>query len=180
MAGAVGGFLFASFIGHILQLSHGDYSILFIIAASTYLVSLFISRLLAPGLKKAALTYTEVDLWSFEGRIGRGRYWARLILLNIGGLFAGFLIFTVCGLSRYLENYVALAMIPVYIASIWFAVATQIKRWHDLGYSGWMVLLNFTIIAIPFTVIFLGCFRGAALANKFGSGAVVGGTDGDR
>jgi ACS family hexuronate transporter-like MFS transporter len=53
MAGAVGGFLFAKYIGHILQLTHGDYSILFIIAASVYLVSLLINVLLAPGLKKA-------------------------------------------------------------------------------------------------------------------------------
>jgi ACS family hexuronate transporter-like MFS transporter len=52
MAGAVGGFLFAKYIGHILQLTHGDYSILFIIAASVYLVSLMINLLLAPGLKK--------------------------------------------------------------------------------------------------------------------------------
>jgi len=52
MAGAVGGFLFAKYVGHILQLSHGDYSILFIVAASVYLASLLITVLLAPGLKK--------------------------------------------------------------------------------------------------------------------------------
>jgi ACS family hexuronate transporter-like MFS transporter len=52
-AGAVGGFLFARYIGHILQLTNGDYSILFIIAASVYLISLLINVLLAPGLKKA-------------------------------------------------------------------------------------------------------------------------------
>jgi ACS family hexuronate transporter-like MFS transporter len=56
MAGAVGGFLFAKYIGHILQLTHSDYSILFIIAASVYLVSLLINVLLAPGLKKVELT----------------------------------------------------------------------------------------------------------------------------
>jgi ACS family hexuronate transporter-like MFS transporter len=53
MAGAVGGFLFARYIGHILQLTHDDYSILFIIAASVYLCSLLITVLLAPGLKRA-------------------------------------------------------------------------------------------------------------------------------
>jgi ACS family hexuronate transporter-like MFS transporter len=55
MAGAVGGFLFAKYIGHILQLSHGDYSILFITAASVYLTSLLINVLLAPGLKRVEL-----------------------------------------------------------------------------------------------------------------------------
>jgi ACS family hexuronate transporter-like MFS transporter len=56
MAGAIGGFLFSTYIGHILQLTHGDYSILFIIAASVYLVSLLINVLLAPGLKRVDLT----------------------------------------------------------------------------------------------------------------------------
>jgi ACS family hexuronate transporter-like MFS transporter len=55
MAGAVGGFLFSTYIGYILQLTHGNYSILFIIAATVYLFSLLINVLLAPGLKKAEL-----------------------------------------------------------------------------------------------------------------------------
>ena len=54
MAGAVGGFLFAKFAGHVLEIS-GSYSILFIIAASVYLVSLVINVLLAPGLKKVEI-----------------------------------------------------------------------------------------------------------------------------
>ncbi len=55
MAGAVGGFLFSTYIGYILELTHGNYSILFVIAATVYLLSLLINVLLAPGLKKAEL-----------------------------------------------------------------------------------------------------------------------------
>ena len=51
MTGAVGGFLFAKLAGHVLQISN-SYSILFIIAASVYLISLLINVLLAPGLKR--------------------------------------------------------------------------------------------------------------------------------
>jgi ACS family hexuronate transporter-like MFS transporter len=54
MAGAVGGVLFTKFAGHILQIS-GSYSILFIFAASIYLISLLINVLLAPGLKRVEL-----------------------------------------------------------------------------------------------------------------------------
>jgi MFS transporter, ACS family, hexuronate transporter len=56
MAGAAGGFLFSTYIGYILQLTHGNYSILFIIAASVYLISLVINVLLAPGLKRVEIT----------------------------------------------------------------------------------------------------------------------------
>ena len=55
MAGALSGVLFAKFAGHVLQISV-SYSILFIIAASVYLISLVINVLLAPGLKKVELT----------------------------------------------------------------------------------------------------------------------------
>ena len=54
MTGAVGGFLIAKLAGHILQISN-SYSILFVIAASVYLISLLINVLLAPGLKRVEL-----------------------------------------------------------------------------------------------------------------------------
>jgi ACS family hexuronate transporter-like MFS transporter len=55
MAGAVGGVLFTKFAGHVLQISN-SYSILFVFAASVYLISLLINVLLAPGLKRVELT----------------------------------------------------------------------------------------------------------------------------
>jgi len=52
MAGAVAGFLFAKYIGHVLQLTQGNYSILFFIAASVYVSSWVCMILFAPGLKR--------------------------------------------------------------------------------------------------------------------------------
>jgi ACS family hexuronate transporter-like MFS transporter len=51
MAGAVTGFAFAKLAGHLLQISN-SYSVLFIIAASVYLLSWVLMVFLAPGLKK--------------------------------------------------------------------------------------------------------------------------------
>jgi ACS family hexuronate transporter-like MFS transporter len=51
MAGAVGGALLMNYAGYILQLTR-SYATLFAIAASAYLLALFILVLLAPGLKK--------------------------------------------------------------------------------------------------------------------------------
>jgi ACS family hexuronate transporter-like MFS transporter len=55
MAGSVGGMLLATFAGYILQLTH-SYASLFAIAASVYLLALFIMVLLAPGLKRVELS----------------------------------------------------------------------------------------------------------------------------
>jgi ACS family hexuronate transporter-like MFS transporter len=51
LTGAIGGALFMQLAGHVLQFWH-SYSLLFIIAASVYLISLLILVLFAPGLKK--------------------------------------------------------------------------------------------------------------------------------
>ena len=55
MAGAAGGALLAFFTGHILARTH-SYSILFILAASVYLLALAVVNLLAPRLRKVEFT----------------------------------------------------------------------------------------------------------------------------
>ena len=55
MSGAIGGMLIAKVVGYILEWT-GSYMPIFIIAASAYLVALFIIHLLAPDLEPAKLT----------------------------------------------------------------------------------------------------------------------------
>jgi ACS family hexuronate transporter-like MFS transporter len=52
VAGALGGAIFATLAGHILQLTH-SYTPLFLYAAFAYLAALLLLRTLAPGLKRA-------------------------------------------------------------------------------------------------------------------------------
>jgi MFS transporter, ACS family, hexuronate transporter len=53
-AGSAGGVLFAAAIGRILEVT-GSYAVLFVIAASAYLLGLFLLTRLAPGLRRAEL-----------------------------------------------------------------------------------------------------------------------------
>jgi uncharacterized membrane protein YhaH (DUF805 family) len=55
------------------------------------------------------------------------------------------------------------------IVATWISLASQVKRWHDLNKSGWMGLLNFTLVALPVVIIFLGCVRGTTGLNRFGA-----------
>jgi ACS family hexuronate transporter-like MFS transporter len=55
MAGSAAGSLFAVFVGYVLALTHSDYTILFAIAASAYLVALAVLAVLAPGLRKVEI-----------------------------------------------------------------------------------------------------------------------------
>ncbi len=54
MAGAIGGMLIASVVGHVLQWT-GSYMIPFVIAGSTYLLALAMIQILAPGLEPAKI-----------------------------------------------------------------------------------------------------------------------------
>jgi len=55
MAGAIGGMLIATIVGHILQWS-GSYMVPFFIAGSAYLVALATIQLLSPKLEPARIT----------------------------------------------------------------------------------------------------------------------------
>ena len=56
----------------------------------------------------------------------------------------------------------------LYIAGIWSGLAIQVKRWHDMDKSGWMVLLNFIPLANLVVLIMCGAFRGTVGPNRFG------------
>jgi ACS family hexuronate transporter-like MFS transporter len=55
MAGAIGGMLIATIVGHVLQWS-GSYMVPFFIAGSAYLVALATIHLLSPKLEPARIT----------------------------------------------------------------------------------------------------------------------------
>ena len=118
----------------------------------------------------------ETSLWSFKGRIGRGDFWERTIAAYALSFAAAFAVGSIAGAITHTRGDAqavsALFFVPLYIALVWFALATQAKRWHDLNQSGWMILLNFTIIAIPFTLVYTGFFKGTEGPNRFGADPV--------
>ena len=114
----------------------------------------------------------EKSVWSFQGRIGRGSFWARLLLLGGIGFVVGIIIGTLGEAGGESESMAALTVL-IYLAwmifAVWLGLAIQVKRWHDLNHSGLAVLWNFTIIALPVVFIMLGFVRGTDGPNKYGS-----------
>jgi len=57
----------------------------------------------------------------------------------------------------------------------WVCVAVQVKRWHDLGKSGWLVLINLVPgIGTLFSIVILGFCKASPAAAKFGSESTTG------
>ncbi|HEX5371217.1 MAG TPA: DUF805 domain-containing protein [Aquabacterium sp.] len=115
--------------------------------------------------------FAEPKVWSAKGRIGRLRYLAYLMgaylvfllaMAVAGGLGAALGATGEAG--GLITVFMVLGMIPFMVLSI----MTAIQRCHDLGWSGWIVLLSF----VPFVNIFVmlaWVFKaGDAGSNKFG------------
>ena len=101
-------------------------------------------------------------LFSSQGRMRRTKYW----IIN---LCAGLL-----SLPVYLikENDASMGvLIGMFIITIllaWISFATSIKRYHDLGKSGWFVLLQLIPIIGYAFIIYAAFFKGQEHDNKYG------------
>jgi uncharacterized membrane protein YhaH (DUF805 family) len=94
--------------------------------------------------------------FSFDGRIGRGRYWiSSLVAIMI--LVAGMIIFEY-GLKSEARKPGSIIVLLALGTSIWVWVAAQAKRWRDLDQSGWWTLTSF----IPYANILVWFLLGIA------------------
>ncbi|GAM58449.1 hypothetical protein JCM19231_1208 [Vibrio ishigakensis] len=65
-----------------------------------------------------------------------------------------------------------IAVFVISILMLWWSLAIQVKRLHDLDKKGWWVILNL----IPYLgsgalMVYLGCFKGTDGENRFGAKA---------
>ena len=111
----------------------------------------------------------EGSVWSFDGRIGRGSFWARILSLAALNLVVGFILGLISVAGEGVAVLAFVLNLAYMVGAVWFGLATQVKRWHDMDKSGWMVAWNFTIIAMPITLIVMGCVHGTIGPNRFGA-----------
>ena len=110
-------------------------------------------------------------LFSFNGRIGRGPFWAvqgvwfviYIILLSI--TMAG----SSSGNGPGVVGTIGGIILGLFVlASIWPLLAVQIKRWHDRNKSGWWCLIGLVpVIGGLWALIECGCLPGVDEGNRF-------------
>jgi nitrate/nitrite transporter NarK len=147
----------------------------------------------ASGEKPAKASFGK--LFSANGRAPRASFWGTMLLIGILTAFI-FLMTTLIVVPNgkiYVSGETArqiaekLFVTPNSVAAIlafrilwllvvaWVCIALQIKRWHDLGKTGWLVLLNLVPgVGSLISLICLGFFKGTAAATRFGSDASTG------
>jgi nitrate/nitrite transporter NarK len=129
-------------------------------------------------------------LFSFGGRIPRGAFWGTMILIGILTLFVYLMTSLIFshgahlyvpggGLKHIAESIFVVPNDNIYVLTFrigwlmvvsWIAIALQIKRWHDLEKTGWLVLINLVpAVGTLISLIVLGFLKGGASPNKFGN-----------
>ncbi len=124
-------------------------------------------------------------LFGFQGRIGRGQFWAG-VLMQIGlSIITAIIIATVgsntvtaydTGSSMYMfavfSNMNPIGMMVYFaylIINLWISLALGVKRCHDRGQSGWWMLITLVpVIGFFWWLINLGLLAGDRGDNRFG------------
>jgi uncharacterized membrane protein YhaH (DUF805 family) len=104
---------------------------------------------------------------SFKGRIGRVHYWS-ILLAPLVLVIPIVLIADALGATSYDSGMITAWLLgPIYVV-IFFS--GSIRRWHDLGRTGWWQLLAVLPfgIGVVFILFICGLFRGDEGANAYG------------
>lgn len=106
-----------------------------------------------------------LNIFSVRGRIGRLRYlgWSMGMMLLFTLAYA-----IAAGIMAVVPIVGGLLMIPVVIGSIVVAVMIGVQRLHDIGWSGWLWLINLVpLVGFVFSLLML-VVPGTSDANRYG------------
>ena len=109
----------------------------------------------------------------FEGRASRGEYWHFMLIYQ---LIVAIILFICAAISRVTPvsgtTGVSLGLVILFVLSIGFiipGVAVVVRRLHDVGWSGWPILLALVpFVGIP-VVLILMALPGKTVSNRFGA-----------
>ncbi|QQX58372.1 DUF805 domain-containing protein [Pseudomonas chlororaphis] len=123
--------------------------------------------------------FGELKFYTVDGRIGRLRYLAwTLVLILLTTLVGGFLTAALVGNGLQVTGMIFLGVVA--LAFAYLNITISVQRLHDLGWSGWLWLLNLLPFVYAVFPLLLSVLPGNTGANRYGappppnSGAVKG------
>lgn len=112
-------------------------------------------------------------LFSFRGRIDRGKYWFGMLLVGFASLLGQILVQALASSSlavakTLVERLAAYSntsaiLLPLTVITMWASLAVQWKRLHDRGRSGWISLLLPLVVVMMVCTMFTDVFASAPL-----------------
>jgi uncharacterized membrane protein YhaH (DUF805 family) len=124
---------------------------------------------------EALAGYSTLKPFSFEGRIGRLRFLAWTMVLTlailpvIGVAFWFSLSWLIASNSLAAMIVGGLAGVAIALAFAFVSLQFNVQRLHDLGWSGWLWLLNLVPFVGSIFPLVLMCMPGNPGANRYGA-----------
>ncbi|MEA9393064.1 DUF805 domain-containing protein [Acerihabitans sp. TG2] len=118
--------------------------------------------------------YALKKYFTLEGRAGRAEFW----YFNIIHFLISILLFMVCVSSVFssgtvsslsiIQTILPAIFILYYIATIPPNFALQVRRLHDVNYSGWFLLVSLIPFVGIFILLIFFCRKGTPRNNTYG------------
>jgi uncharacterized membrane protein YhaH (DUF805 family) len=106
--------------------------------------------------------------FDFSGRARRKEYWFFVLFHFIFLIVCIFLDVFLDTYSGQGDDQIGLFYLIYFLLTIIPSFALSIRRLHDIGKSGWMILINIIPIAGPIWFLVLTCMEGEMKINKWG------------
>ena len=103
--------------------------------------------------------------FSFSGRIRRSEWWT-IYSMAIGGVI---LLSIIANPALETQGLFAGIFMMLWLATMWIVLASNVKRLHDRGRSGWFLLVALIPFAGFWVLIEVGFLRGTVGPNAYGS-----------
>ncbi|MBC3304016.1 Uncharacterized membrane protein YhaH, DUF805 family [Pseudomonas cedrina] len=118
--------------------------------------------------------YATLKVFTINGRIGRLRYLAWTLVLTLAMLVAAGIISTVCFAIATASPTIAIILgsllgFALFVALVVVSVQIGVQRLHDLGWSGWLYLLNLVPLVNSIFPLLLLVLPGNSGANQYGA-----------
>jgi uncharacterized membrane protein YhaH (DUF805 family) len=101
-----------------------------------------------------------------QGRVGRRPFWLYFFLPAV-------VLGVVLGAHAMSQSRQGMApspfVLPLVPLLLWSAIAVLVKRLHDIGASGWWVVVAFVPLLNYIAVVVFGCWPGQRGDNRYGS-----------
>lgn len=112
--------------------------------------------------------FSELNVFSVQGRIGRLRFLAwTLVSLLVAAAVAGVIVLSLFTGEHFMLGSL-LGMVAVF-AYLYVNITISVQRLHDLGWSGWLWLLNLVPLVGSVFPILITVMPGNTGANRYGA-----------
>ena len=112
--------------------------------------------------------YSSLKVCSVQGRIGRVRYLAWTLVMTVALMVAGFACLLIMSVDLTIGGLLAALLVAAFIC---VNVQIGVQRAHDVGWSGWVLLLNLVPFVSSIFPIVLVAMPGNAGPNQYGAPA---------